>query len=192
MLTLIRNSLWYAHHWDLALSYAIMLPEEAETRGGLYSERAAQTMAHLGDSALWFPILIAAWATVRRRNGARARLLQGWLLTLVVVAGAVVAVKAVVRRPRPRAAGPGLAAPGPDAYSFPSGHAARMAASLIWAPSVAPLGWLLLPVSVVVGWSRIRLGVHTVGDVLAGSLLGSIVALVVRRRWRRRGAQAAE
>ncbi|MGL4651584.1 MAG: phosphatase PAP2 family protein [Caldilineaceae bacterium] len=183
MLTLVRTGLWYLHHWDVALSFALMLPEKAETRGGLSSEQAASAMAHLGDSALWFPLLLLAWAIERRRGGVHRRALEGWLLTIAVVAALVLGVKAAVRRPRPRRAGPGLAGPGPDVYSFPSGHAARMAASAVWASSIAPLGWLLWPLALVVGWSRIRLGIHMVGDVAAGWGLGIVVAKLLRQRY---------
>lgn len=184
MLTLVRTSLWYLHYWDVALSFALMLPEEAQTRGGLASKRAATAIAHLGDSAVWFPLLLVGWAWERRRRGPRLRMLEGWLVTIAVVAAAVLVVKAAVRRPRPRSAPPGMAGPGADGFSFPSGHAARMAASALWAPAVSPLGWLLWPLALAVGWSRIRLGVHRVGDVAAGWGLGVALAAMVRRRWR--------
>ena len=61
----------------------------------------------------------------------------------------------------------------PDPFSFPSGHAAAataLAASItLHHPLMAPL---VLPLAAVVGWSRVALRVHHVGDVIAGTVLG--------------------
>jgi undecaprenyl-diphosphatase len=68
----------------------------------------------------------------------------------------------------------------PDRFSFPSGH---VTASLAVAPSYAmvfPL-WAgpLLLLALVVGFSRVRLGVHYPSDVLAGQLIAIATALGV-------------
>jgi undecaprenyl-diphosphatase len=66
----------------------------------------------------------------------------------------------------------------PDPFSFPSGHAAAataVAASLSLArPLLAPL---LLPLAALVGYSRVRLRVHHLSDVLAGAALGLVGAV---------------
>jgi undecaprenyl-diphosphatase len=65
----------------------------------------------------------------------------------------------------------------PDQFSFPSGHtitACAVAVSLsLWYPALAP-GLLLCAFCVAV--SRILLGMHFLSDVLAGSVIGTLLA----------------
>ena len=90
-------------------------------------------------------------------------------------------IKRGLDRPRPSShlAGQTLIAE-PDRFSFPSGHAAAaMSVAFGYAvffPSVA------LPVVMfagVVSISRVRLGVHYVGDVLAGQVIAVITGAMV-------------
>ncbi len=79
------------------------------------------------------------------------------------------------RRPCERRAGPPQRAPIPDKGSFPSGHTlhAVMAAVVTAAtvPTVAPFFVLL---ALLVGASRVVLGVHYPSDVAVGAALGLI------------------
>lgn len=64
-------------------------------------------------------------------------------------------------------------------YSFPSGHAANTMGvaiflTLLLGHSSALMRWLPIPWSLIVGFSRIYLGVHFPSDVLAGFLLGAL------------------
>jgi undecaprenyl-diphosphatase len=74
----------------------------------------------------------------------------------------------------------------PDGWSFPSGHTAAAfsgawIATTVW-PRRAPLFFTLAS---MVGFSRIYVGAHYPGDVLAGASLGMIIAEAIRRPIRR-------
>jgi membrane-associated phospholipid phosphatase len=108
-----------------------------------------------------------------------------------VAVGGVVGLKRLFRRPRPYAVLPGIQSrsgterPGAkrgDPYAFPSGHAAlAFALAVSW--SLEHPAWYVTGASLVwatsVALSRIWLGVHYPGDVLAGAVLGAAVAAVV-------------
>jgi len=69
-------------------------------------------------------------------------------------------------------------------HSFPSGHAAAVTAALsvgafAWGRKSPILARLLALLSVAVAYSRVYIGVHFVGDILVGSILGSVVSLGV-------------
>jgi membrane-associated phospholipid phosphatase len=89
------------------------------------------------------------------------------------------ATKAGVERPRPSMTVP-QADPliGAGGWSFPSGHATTafagaVALSYLWRRA-APLFFLL---AAAIAFSRVYVGVHYPGDVLAGAALGSLVGL---------------
>jgi undecaprenyl-diphosphatase len=82
-------------------------------------------------------------------------------------------------RPRPFQvyAAINAAAPALDRFSFPSGHTLHAVSfSLIAAAGFPELAPLLFPFAALVGVSRPILGLHYPSDVLAGAVLGAIVA----------------
>ena len=65
-----------------------------------------------------------------------------------------------------------------DHYSFPSGHTLHAVAFTIIATSFYPqLGWVLIPFASLVAGSRVILGLHYPTDVVAGALIGTLVAI---------------
>jgi undecaprenyl-diphosphatase len=78
-------------------------------------------------------------------------------------------IKRSVHRTRPSAT-PLIAAP--DCFSFPSGHAAAsLAVATVCALAFPRLAIPCLLLGLLAGWSRVVLGVHYPGDVIAGQVL---------------------
>ena len=136
-------------------------------------------------------LLVPLFASARHRLLARA-------LTYVLVVNTVLVygLKNLVARVRPCRCLPEIHAlvfGTPTDYSFPSGHSAGSFAFAVFfavllvrsAPAASRLGasrWprflgagALVLLAIGVGLSRVVLGVHFPGDVLAGALLGSTV-----------------
>lgn len=103
----------------------------------------------------------------------------GWLPAASLAASFLVAqaIKRSVQRGRP-VREPVI--PCPDRFSFPSGHAtASLAIALSLGAVVPGLALPLLVAGLLVGWSRVVLGVHYPGDVLAGQLIASLTVLAL-------------
>jgi undecaprenyl-diphosphatase len=134
-----------------------------------------------------------AWTVVTHAGGASvtigAVLLPLWLepwpralswragLSLLISHVVVQIIKRFVGRPRPE--GPiGMVCP--DRFSFPSGHAtSSLAVALAYGVAYPPLAAPLVALGLLVGWSRVVLGVHYPGDVLAGQLIAALTVLGV-------------
>ena len=68
----------------------------------------------------------------------------------------------------------------PDCFSFPSGHsAAAMAVALSYLSAFPPLTIPALTLAFAVGVSRVVVGVHYPGDVVAGQVIAVVVAIVI-------------
>jgi undecaprenyl-diphosphatase len=76
--------------------------------------------------------------------------------------------------------------------SFPSSHAANMGAMASYFSVKYPkTRWIVIPIALIIGYSRIYVGVHYVTDVLAGLMLGILcgwcilsVETLIGRAWR--------
>lgn len=70
--------------------------------------------------------------------------------------------------------------PCPDCFSFPSGHAtAALAVALTYALAAPPVAVPLVGFALIVGWSRVKLGVHYPGDVVMGQLIAVATVAIV-------------
>jgi membrane-associated phospholipid phosphatase len=150
----------------------------ARTRGhGPRRERSALMYSRLGEHAACWLALGAAGAV------ADADRRSAWLRGAGVVAGAYAlnyAVKLTVRRPRPRLEGLPALSPVVSALSFPSAHATTsFAAARVYRDLVSP--GLLYSAAGAFAVSRPYLGVHYPSDVLAGAVLGTLVATAACR-----------
>jgi hypothetical protein len=144
--------------------------------------RAAKALSLFGEhSAGWFALGLLG-AAVDRDHRREWTIAAG---SVVAAHAASIVVKRVVRRGRPDHPEVEVLAGTPSRLSFPSSHATSTttAAILYGALTKQPLTPLLVPPMVL---SRLVLGVHYPSDVIAGSLLGALVARGVRRFTSRR------
>jgi undecaprenyl-diphosphatase len=132
-------------------------------------------LTHLGGVAC----SLAAAIVPLRASGTLGLAARHALETLVVSHLIVQLVKRVVGRPRPsRVLDCRALVEEPDQFSFPSGHsAAAMAVAFVYALAFPPLAVVLIPLAVLVGASRVCLGVHYPGDVLTGQLIAVLTAI---------------
>jgi len=90
-------------------------------------------------------------------------------------------VKRSTSRPRPFHVMPALIRreAALDEFSFPSGHTLHAVAfTLIIASHLPLVAWLVLPFTCLVALSRPVLGLHYPSDVLAGAVIGALIAVV--------------
>jgi membrane-associated phospholipid phosphatase len=135
-------------------------------------ERVVVGFSRLGEhSRLWFSVALAGAASDRRQRGLYMRLLTTLITTEVVNA----LVKVAIDRPRPSLSGLSPLMSTRSGRSCPSAHASTSfaAARLLSRKLPAPLVYL---VAGAMALSRPYLGVHYPSDVLAGVVLGTVLA----------------
>jgi undecaprenyl-diphosphatase len=144
----------------------------AERPGALRA--MAAVFAHSGDSWFWGLALIMGWFFSNS-------LWRKWdvveFLGISVLAALVLVIKFRIRRKRPEGEW-GRIYRDTDPHSFPSGHAARAFLIAVIASALAPtwlaiLLWIWAP---LVALARVAMGVHYLSDVLAGAILGVLIA----------------
>jgi undecaprenyl-diphosphatase len=147
-------------------------------RGACWSmvRKPFQVISRLGDGVLWYVLILALPAIY----GAQA-LRPAIVMALTGALGVAIygALKRVFVRERPfiRHAGISRAGAPLDRYSFPSGHTLH-AVSFAWQASMhfPELGWVLVPLAGLIGASRVVLGLHYPTDVIAGAVIGALLA----------------
>ena len=108
------------------------------------------------------------------------RLSRFALASLVISHLLVQLVKRTIARGRPSHSRSPMAIVEPDRFSFPSGHAtASLAVALSYGIAFPILSGPVVLLALLVGYSRVRLGVHYPSDVVAGQLLAILTALGV-------------
>ncbi len=132
--------------------------------------------AHSGDSWFWWTALLILWFF---SNSAWKQWEVVEFFGMLGLAGVVLAIKFLIRRERPQGEWGGIYR-NTDPHSFPSGHAARafliaVVGTALAPPWLAAVLWVWAP---LVALARVAMGVHYLSDIVAGAVLGIIVALV--------------
>lgn len=172
-----RSSLRLTHRiaaltaWDASLALTANHWSEVAWLRGLL-----RVASRLGDGMFWYALMAALLAA-----GGRLALVPVAQMVAAGAAGVLVykLLKRHTLRPRPyqvrtdiRLCGEPL-----DQFSFPSGHTLHAVSFTVIAlhhfPALAPL---LLPFAALVALSRVVLGLHYPSDVLAGAVLGALIA----------------
>ena len=138
---------------------------------------AVKGFTHLGDSGmLWIALCLVLLLFPKTR---RIGLAGAFALCLSLLCTNLI-LKPLVARPRPWLMVEGLIhlVNEPDPKSFPSGHtsAAFGAATAIFRAlprDRRKWGWAVLALAILMGLSRLYVGVHYPSDVLAGALVGA-------------------
>jgi undecaprenyl-diphosphatase len=132
---------------------------------GTVRRRSWIVITHAGGavvsiSMVMVPLLLAPWP---RHVSLRAA------MALTISHLIVQAIKRLVSRERPVQT---AHIPCPDRFSFPSGHAtAALSVALSYGLAFPAVALPLVAFALLVGWSRVVLGVHYPGDVWVGQVI---------------------
>ena len=149
-------------------------------RGAAFAvpRRIFQIASRLGDGIVWCAVIV-----VLPLLYGRAALRPAVVMALTGLAGLLLykLLKRTLVRERPfmthasidRAMAP------LDRYSFPSGHTLHAVCFTVQVTAHYPaLGWVLIPLTLLIAGSRTVLGLHYPTDVLAGALIGLTLGLL--------------
>jgi undecaprenyl-diphosphatase len=165
--------LHWMHHVDSSLCVRIN-----RTSRNRWIRRLFRLVSRLGDGVFWYAVMLG----ILLGQGSEG-LLPCLHMALVGVCGAVLYkwLKQKTLRPRPYEVHQDIWLTGIplDRFSFPSGHTLHAVAfttvALVYYPALTSL---LVPFAVMVGLSRVILGLHYPSDVLAGALIGLCLATI--------------
>jgi len=146
----------------------------AEKPGALRA--IAVFFAHSGDSWFWGLGLLVLWL---RGNSFWREWAVVQFVGIGLLAALVMSIKFLVRRRRPEGEW-GSIYRNTDPHSFPSGHAARSFLIAVIATGLGP-AWLAAALWVwapLVALARVAMGLHYISDVIAGTALGIVIALI--------------
>jgi undecaprenyl-diphosphatase len=157
------------------LEVRLCLPVNSAARFALVRNYFA-LVSRLGDGIAWYSLL----ATLPLVAGIGA-ILPALHMAVTGLAGVLVykLLKQRLLRERPFHSHEGVrAVVNPlDRYSFPSGHTLHAVSfTVMLGHYFPPLLWLVVPFAASVAVSRVVLGLHYPTDVLAGALLGWLLA----------------
>ena len=144
-----------------------------------FLDKVMAFVTNIGNlGAIWFAIAMILIVTKRYRKYGLLMLIA-ILITSVIGSGVL---KPLIARPRPFTFYPEveILVLKPESFSFPSGHTfIAFASAVVLTYMNYKIGILAFILAIAIAISRLYFFVHFPSDVLAGALLGTIVAFVV-------------
>ena len=142
-----------------------------------WGETIFKIITELGSTTIYLAVILAIFWGINKRAA---------IVTAFVVVGSSILnywFKAILKHPRPDTSHwlPGV---GASNYSLPSGHAQSAATFYGWISRKIKTWWMVIigfSLIFLIGISRIYLGVHWLGDVLLGWLVGLLIVIFVWR-----------
>jgi undecaprenyl-diphosphatase len=146
------------------------------------------------QSPLGIAIFAAIWLFIFIKGGKRGRTAALLLIPLIYLSDQLssTVIKSLIARPRPCHLAGGvpiisdihLLVPCGSGYSFPSSHAANnFAFAALMTIYFRKFWYVFFTYAVLMGFSRISVGVHYPSDVLGGALIGVILSFLVYGIW---------
>ncbi|MDX6701576.1 MAG: hypothetical protein QOF26_1802 [Baekduia sp.] len=155
-----------------------------------------RAMARLSHAADYSRLSLASGAVLAAGGGRQGRRAAAFGLASVALTASVVnlGLKPLGRRRRPDRAAEQVPVARhvrmPSSTSFPSGHSAAAFAFATGAGHVLPPAAIpLRGLAALVAYSRVHTGVHYPGDVVAGALLGTVLAQLTTHALDRRATR---
>jgi undecaprenyl-diphosphatase len=140
------------------------------------------TVSRLGDGPLWYLVML----TLAVSGPANAQVAAQMAVAGIAGLGLYKMLKHRLVRERPYISHEriSLGTAPLDRYSFPSGHTLHAVAftqiATVHVPELAPV---LVPFAALIAASRVVLGLHYPTDVLAGAVIGSLLASATLAAW---------
>lgn len=157
---------------DRRLTSAIVIGPAAHGRPRLWVE-ALRRFSEAGSYGVGWVVLFGV-VGVLNDGIVRGVVAAAFVLSMLVTN---TLIKKVIKRPRPTVR---AILHSPSSWSMPSAHTSMAmvgAATMgVISPDWAPLWWT---VAVLLGASRVMLGMHFLGDVLVGAVIGLAVGLLI-------------
>jgi len=136
--------------------------------------------AHLGDAPLWFVIAVIAFGL---GDEATRHFVLRTAVAVIVAGGLTTFLKFRTRRSRPQEI-PGFYSTRYDPYSFPSGHATRLACqSMVFSHQFPQWAIVFHASTLFVVFCRVALGIHYISDVLVGLTIGFLASWIIVSLW---------
>jgi len=156
---------------DTSLSTCLTLTGEAG-----WQRTVAVLGAHMGDAPLWFVIAVIAFGLGDKETRHFVLLTA---VAVIVAGGLTTFLKFRTRRSRPQERS-GLYSTKYDPYSFPSGHATRLACqATVFSHQFPQWAIVSYALTLFVALCRVALGIHYISDILVGLAIGSLASVVI-------------